>query len=255
MDHHCKNCAAELNGKFCSNCGQSADTHKLNFHYMWHDIQHGLLHFDKGIFYSVKELYTRPGHSIREFLEGKRVKHFKPLSMVIVLATIYAFLSHVLHLDHSTQISLQNNVGGGNAKGVDPMDISKWISDHYALSRLLSIPLLAFSTWLCFKRQKFNFVELLVLTAFVTAQALVLPILAAPILYFLNDSIAFDFFNLGLQLVEFALFSWTYIQFFNKLPKWRAFFQAILALLLYLVLLFVISGIIVLIVGMFYFYH
>lgn len=253
MNHHCKNCTAELNGNYCSNCGQPSDTHKLNFHYMWHDIQHGLLHFDKGIFYSIKELYTRPGNSIREFLEGKRVKHFKPLSMVIVLATIYAFLSHLLHLDQSAQISLQNNIGSG--KGVDPMNISKWISDHYAISRLLSIPLLAFSTWLCFKRQKFNFVELLVLTAFVTAQALVLPILASPILYFLKDSLAFDFFNLGLQLVEFVLFAWTYIQFFNKISKLRAFFQAVLALLLYLVLLFLISAIIILIVGMLYFYN
>lgn len=251
MDQNCKNCTAELNGNYCSNCGQSADTHKLNFHFMWHDIQHGLLHFDKGIFYSVKELYTRPGYSIREFLAGKRVKHFKPLSMVIVLATIYAFLSHLLHLDHSTQISIQDNVRSGES--VDPMNISKWISDHYALSRLLSIPLWALSTWLCFIRQKFNFVELLVLTAFVTAQALVLQILSVPILYFLRDSLAFDIFNFGLQIVEFALFVWTYIQFFNKLSGWRAFFQSLLSLLLYLALLFLVSGIIVLIVGMFYF--
>jgi hypothetical protein len=41
----------------------------------WHDVQHGLFHFDKGMYYSAKELYWRPGHSIREFIEGKRVSH------------------------------------------------------------------------------------------------------------------------------------------------------------------------------------
>lgn len=250
MNHQCKNCAAELSGKYCSNCGQTADTHKLNFHYMWHDIQHGLLHFDKGIFYSVKELYTRPGHSIREFLNGKRVKHFKPLSMVIVLATIYAFLFHLLHLDHSTSISLRD---GADGTGANPLNVSQWITDHYAISRLLSIPLLALATWICFNKQKYNFVELLVLTAFVTAQTLILMIVSCPILYFLKPTIAYDFFSMGLQLVEFVLFVWTYIQFFDRLGKIRVFFQSVLSLLLYLVLLFLVSGIIILVMGMFTF--
>lgn len=246
MSHHCKNCATALNGNFCSNCGQAADTHRLNLHYLWHDIQHGLLHFDKGIFYSIKELYTRPGHSIREFLEGKRVKHFKPFSMVIILATVYAFLSHVLHLDHSTGISVKNSGSGSEAAA---MYIGQWITHHYTLSRLLSIPLLALSTWICFHKQKYNFAELLVFTAFVTAQSLALMIVSSPVLYFLHGTDAFNFFSLGLQVAEFGLFTWVYIQFFNKLNGFRAFFQALLSLLLYVVLLFLISGIIVLIAG------
>ncbi|MNU65169.1 hypothetical protein D3C71_544580 [compost metagenome] len=250
-NHHCKNCASELNGNYCSNCGQSADTHKLNFHYMWHDIQHGLLHFDKGIFYSIKELYTRPGHSVREFLDGKRVKHFKPLSMVIVLATVYAFLFHILHLDHNTVISIQDS---SPKPGMNPMNFSKWITDHYALSRLMSIPLLALTTWICFYKQKRNFVELLILTAFVTAQSLILMIVTLPITYFLKHTeTASYFFNFGLQLVEFVLFAWTYIQFFNKLHKFRAFLQALLSLLLYIILLFLIAAITILVIGMFTF--
>ncbi|QOG00887.1 DUF3667 domain-containing protein [Flavobacterium sp. MDT1-60] len=37
-------------------------------------------------------MFTRPGHSIREFIEGKRVKHFKPLWLVAVLGALYGFL-------------------------------------------------------------------------------------------------------------------------------------------------------------------
>lgn len=61
---------------------------------MWHDIQHGLFHFDQGIFYTAKQLFIRPGHSIREFIEGKRVEHFKPLSLVIILATAYGIIEN-----------------------------------------------------------------------------------------------------------------------------------------------------------------
>ena len=89
----CKNCGHIYSGQFCNNCGQPSDTHKLNLHFIWHDLQHAFLHFDKGVLFTAKELFTRPGNSIREFIEGKRVKHFKPISLVIILATLYGVLS------------------------------------------------------------------------------------------------------------------------------------------------------------------
>ncbi len=90
----CKNCNNHFEGNFCNNCGHAADIHKLNMHFIGHDLQHGLFHFDNGIFYTIKQLLTRPGHTIREFIDGKRVKHFKPLSLVVVLATLYGLLYH-----------------------------------------------------------------------------------------------------------------------------------------------------------------
>src|SRR5208283_4811746 len=99
MEDNCLNCHHTLTGKYCSYCGQSAATHKINVHFLWHDIQHGLLHIDKGILYTTKELFTRPGHSIREFIEGKRVRHFKPISLVLVLAGIYGLLYHFFKIN------------------------------------------------------------------------------------------------------------------------------------------------------------
>ncbi|MEO8862184.1 MAG: hypothetical protein ABI358_12210 [Ginsengibacter sp.] len=32
----------------------------MNFHFLWHDVQHGLFHFDKGVLYTTKQLFTRP---------------------------------------------------------------------------------------------------------------------------------------------------------------------------------------------------
>ena len=74
-----KNCNHHFKGNFCSNCGQKAKTEKINFHFLWHDIQHGLFHFDSGILYTAKQLFTKPGMAIKEFIEGNRIKHFKPL--------------------------------------------------------------------------------------------------------------------------------------------------------------------------------
>jgi Protein of unknown function (DUF3667) len=99
MATNCLNCNAKLNGRFCSNCGQNSDTHRISFHYLLHDIQHGFLHLDKGFLFTAKELFTRPGSSIREFLQGKRVNHFKPISLVIILAGIYSLLSHLFEFN------------------------------------------------------------------------------------------------------------------------------------------------------------
>jgi hypothetical protein len=99
MESRCLNCHEPLKGEFCSHCGQPADTHRINIHFLWHDLQHGFMHADKGILFTTIELFTRPGHSIRAFLGGKRVIHFKPISMVLILAGIYGFLSHFFQIN------------------------------------------------------------------------------------------------------------------------------------------------------------
>jgi|GEM_PF-1145896 len=45
----CKNCGNEVFNNFCNRCGQRADTHKLNMHFILHDLEHALIHFDKAI--------------------------------------------------------------------------------------------------------------------------------------------------------------------------------------------------------------
>lgn len=250
MNQNCKNCTTPLKGKFCSNCGQSADTHKLNLHYMWHDIQHGLLHFDKGIFFTTKELFTRPGHSIREFLDGKRIKHFKPLSMVIVLASVYAFLIHLLHIEMEADISIQNKNAVSSAGEIGVLSISEWMSSHYALTRLISIPFLALGTWICFLRQGYNFVEYLVLAAFITAQGLVFLLITLPLDYFFKDGAWFMFSS---YIVQLLLFLWTYMQLFNKLSNFRAFIQSMAAIALYTLFMVVFGVIMALVIGFFAF--
>ncbi len=82
MTTKCKNCNHDLKGNFCNNCGQTKETHEINFKSILHEIQHSIFHIDKGILYTTKELFIRPGLTIREYLHGKRVKHFKPFAYI-----------------------------------------------------------------------------------------------------------------------------------------------------------------------------
>lgn len=234
----CKNCNTTFTGKFCNNCGQTADTHKINFHFLWHDIQHGLLHFDEGIPYSLRQLFTRPGHSIREFIEGKRVRHFKPLSLVVVLATLYGFLFHYFHLNYL-------NTSSDNSFDYESMN--DWVLTHFSWTTVLTIPLYTVGTYIAFKNQGYNFVELFVLNTFKASQRLFVQILTFPVALYLYKLGHSNWFQTITYLIGLALIFWTNIQFFNKMPKAKAFILSIVSHLIFLIIFIIILTIIVLI--------
>jgi hypothetical protein len=239
----CKNCHQHFKGHFCNNCGQSASTHDINFHFLWHDIQHGFFHFDNGIFYTARQLFTRPGHCIREFIEGKRVRHFKPISLVVLLATVYGLLSHTFHINVLTDIKM---TGIGNGE-INAQNIKDWIDSHYALVTLLSLPFYALATYMAFRKQGYNFMEHLILNAFLAGQRLLLHIAVFPISYFLNATNNLNLFTNLLTLADFILVFWALSQFFNKTDKRKTFW---LTLSMYFVFLagFVLIGLLILVI-------
>src|SRR6187402_2064747 len=91
---NCKNCDSPLTSNFCANCGQKADVHRITFGHFLHEFFHAFTHTDKGILLLMKALIARPGKVAHEYLEGKRKKYFNPLSFLVILSSIYAYVSH-----------------------------------------------------------------------------------------------------------------------------------------------------------------
>src|SRR5689334_20385034 len=96
MSITCKNCHFQYEGKFCPDCGQKADTERITYHSLAHEIPHSILHIDKGIFFTMKELFIRPAATLKEYMAGRRVKHFKPLAYVLILTAFSTFISHLV---------------------------------------------------------------------------------------------------------------------------------------------------------------
>lgn len=220
----CKNCGTQFKGNFCNQCGQAARTEKMNWHFLWHDIQHGLLHFDKGLFYTLKQLFTRPGHSIREFLEGKRINHFKPLSLVIVLATICGLLSTYL------KVAVIDFQIGDDPDVAELMGIANnWMSTHYVAYTLITLPLLAFAAYLIFRKQGYNLIECFVLNTFVTGQMLAIQLLFFPLSYIYAGTSTSNLIISLIGLISYIVMAWSYIQFFNRMPKVKVIFYTFLS--------------------------
>jgi hypothetical protein len=213
----CKNCNHQLDGNFCNHCGQAADTHRLNLHHIWHDLQHGLFHFDNGIFYTTRQLLTRPEHTIREFINGKRVRHFKPLSFVIVLATIYGLLYHFLVPDSFDVKTIQSSE---NLLGIY-LKVINWSLDHFAYATLVMIISTTIASYQVFKKQGSNLAEHLVLNTYYRGLVLVISLLLFPVLHIFSSSNTESLraYVPVFQLLDFVLMYWCYTQFFNKLSK------------------------------------
>lgn len=234
MQVTCKNCNQTYQGNYCSHCGQPTTTHEINFKFLWHDIQHGLFHFDKGMLYTIPQLYRNPGNTIHSYIEGKRVKHIKPFTMVFLLATIFILEKHLLNLHIDIKINLNQ------------YDIAEWIFNHLSISAIAIIPLLSLWSYLLFRKQGKNYIEHLVVNAFITSQSLAFYIVLMPVYkssqYFKLDSLLNDvgvIFYLGVLV-------WSYITFFTNYKKRTIVFKSLLGALLskiVLILVFILVAI------------
>jgi len=81
-DGNCLNCGAALVGPHCHQCGQRGHIHRT-LHAFWHDLLHGVLHFEGKIWRTLPLLARRPGALTRRFIEGERAKFVSPLALFL----------------------------------------------------------------------------------------------------------------------------------------------------------------------------
>lgn len=207
MTTTCKNCGHQFTGNFCNHCGQNAKTHRIDAAFLWEDIEHGILHYDKGILYTVKQLFLKPGFVIKDYIEGKRVHHFRPISLTIVLATLYVLVYHL------TKIDLVNQDSEGSKM------IFEKVLEHYYWFVFITIPIFAWSTALFFRNNGYNFWEYFIFEAFKASQRLIVHILFIPIIFLINDASVTNYIIKGLILVDFAWFSGRICNFSINYPS------------------------------------
>jgi hypothetical protein len=239
MTTTCKNCENSFEGNFCNNCGQTANTFDINFKSTMHDIQHSIFHIDKGILYTTKELFRSPGQTIRSYLNGKRVKHFKPFAYVFVLSTIYAILTRLSH-----KSTLLNDFLDGFYRGASDAEsqsglglfgeVLQWMSSHYAYATLLIIPIFSFASYICFRKAQYNYFQHLILNSFVAGLRTSVFLILLPFTYFITDKSANDIFDSVKAYLSVGLTIWMYYCFFNS---YNPFVRVLLTILAYLTMI------------------
>ena len=208
MEHeHCLNCHLSVKGNFCEHCGQKTTTHRYSIkHFLEHDIVHGIWHVDKGIFYTIKELFTRPGHSIREYVEGKRSKHFNFISLLIIGLAISAFLKSY------TKIEMLDLVSESSKEAMSVID--KFTTKYPKLTMAILIPINAMFSFFWFRKAKYNYSEHLVLNSYKSVGDMVVGLVFSTLTIFYTKVLSFIYMTV---IAFFGLFYaiWFYRQFFS----------------------------------------
>jgi hypothetical protein len=181
---------------------------RIDGHYISHEIRH-LLHFEKGFFFTLKNLLLKPGKSIREFLFEDREKYVKPVLFLIFTAIIFTITLHLLNI----------NLSFFNIDRIEPLkgklrskEIGEWTNSHIGYAQLIMGIFIAFWTNLFFRNYKYNIYEILVLLCYVLGEALF--ILCS--FFFLANIFKSQYLATFGVAIYFAYIIWAIGQFFGE---------------------------------------
>ena len=166
---NCKNCNSEVNSNYCPNCGQPKQLKRIDGHYIIHEIEH-VLHFERGILYTIRELTINPGQNIRKYLSENRTRLVKPIIFIIITSLIYTILNHLFHIEDS-YVKYEDS----NGKGLSSVGIFvKWVEEHYGYANIMMGVFIALWLKLFFKKNDFNFYEILIMLCFVMGMGMLI---------------------------------------------------------------------------------
>lgn len=232
---HCINCAHAVAGpeqKFCPRCGQPTPVHRIDWHFLAHELEHSVLHMDRGILYSIRELMLRPGRLMRDYIDGRRGNHVKPLLLIMVTAAAVVLLSRLF----AGGTVMDADAPAGMAQGLEPgaaalaaryvaasTAVAGWIDAHFAAFTLALLPIEAWVLRLAFGRYgRLNYPEWLVITALLTVQVFVVWSVLIPFERWVPHTQMW----VGLAGVAYAVYS--LLQFFEGRPAWSTIWRALL---------------------------
>jgi hypothetical protein len=173
---NCKNCNTEIDQKYCPNCGQPALLKRIDSHYILHEIEH-VLHFERGILFTIKGLLTKPGEVVRHFITDNRSRLVKPVIFIIVTSLIYSLTISFFHIQSGgivTTVVTTDGSGAGFINVVGPeiekstiFIFIKWIQNHYGYANIMWGVFIALWAKIFFRKYSYNFYEILILLCFV----------------------------------------------------------------------------------------
>jgi hypothetical protein len=88
----CANCGTPMLGPWCYACGQSGEEFHRSILKLLVEVFEGLFHFDGRVWRTLPDLFRRPAHLTRSYLDGHRAPQIPPLRLflVVLLAVFFS---------------------------------------------------------------------------------------------------------------------------------------------------------------------
>lgn len=84
----CLNCGTPLIGPHCHACGQRGHVHRT-LGAFFHDLLHGVLHFEGKIWRTLPLLVWHPGRLTREYIDGRRASYVSPIALFLFVIFLF----------------------------------------------------------------------------------------------------------------------------------------------------------------------
>jgi hypothetical protein len=206
----CLNCNSEASGVYCQNCGQKTRTTRFSFkHIFKNDIADPFFSIvNSPLFFSLKELVTRPGDSIREYIEGKRMSHMNYMSMFLLLSGVGLFLDKYI-TNPSVMLAGTNEQTKSFLK-----KYFEFIDDNPKAFIFITIPIISLFTFMFFKKSKYFFSEHLIMNVYKASALLVLTKGVAVFTIFSSNLVFLEVINQMISISTLAYSFWFLHQFF-----------------------------------------
>lgn len=186
---------------------------RIDFKYIVEEIG-SVLSFKKGVLYTIRELITRPGQSVKSFLDEDRKKLVKPIIFLIFCSFVYTILQEIFHFEDTYYDSAYEGVDT-NSTLVMFFD---WMRNNVAYVNIFASIFLALSLKALFRKHNYNLFELLILLIYLTA----IGMLIFGILGLIESLTGIKLFFIS-ALVGVIYTSWGVGQFFGKKNPWNYF--------------------------------
>ncbi len=136
---------------------------RIDIHYVSHEIQH-LFHVEKGYLYTVKELFLRPGKTVRTYIFEDRDKLVKPVVFLIFSSVIFTLILHLFHIEFTFFGTIK-----GRAEG-----INNWLNSQFGYTNLILTLFIGLWIKLFFYKRNYNLFEIVVLLCYAMGEGILI---------------------------------------------------------------------------------
>ena len=165
----CLNCGTVFKGKFCPECGQSAETGRFTMRFIFENLVAAFTSRDGGLWFTLKNLFSRPSAMIVEILNGKRRRYFSPFPLLFFTLTVYILLftvtgsrskyrdAEIRYLTPQKTEQVETTDEDASKGALAGESVRRYFgkgfqfyNNHYTTVQMLALPLFLFAARLCY---------------------------------------------------------------------------------------------------------
>lgn len=188
----CKNCSNDFTGEYCNTCGQKTGG-RITIKSIGREIVEDIFNVDRGLIYTVKQLWINPGETSADYIEGKRKNYYGPIKYLILWSAIFFAISALIAPERQTNSITKLVFNANKPFSSESFDdffgiYIELLVRHTDLFYLGIAPFFALLSFYIFKKKGFSITELLIPYLYLTGQIAFLLVFTFPIISFLGST-------------------------------------------------------------------